>query len=156
MMKKENVWNYPRPAICESFNGTLKIVVEKVVLAQTSRGYRILETSHPPTYYFPIEDIQMDYLKSNNHTSMCEWKGKARYFDFVSKYLCIENIGWSYDKPDGEFDMVKNYVSFYASKAKECFVNGEKVLAQVGDFYGGWITSNLQGPFKGGVNTRGW
>lgn len=155
-MKKENVWDYPRPAICEPFDGTLKVIINNVILAETSRGYRTLETSHPPTYYFPREDIRLHDLKPNTHVSMCEWKGKARYFDFVSDKLIIENVGWCYEKPTSGFEPIQNYISFYASKVDECFVNDERIASQEGDFYGGWITSNLQGPFKGGKNTWGW
>ena len=155
-MKEENVWDYPRPAICKPFNGTLKITVQGVVLAETNRGYKTLETSHPPTYYFPPEDVQMPYLTPNSQTSMCEWKGKAKYFDFKLDRQCVENIGWCYDNPSASFAQLRHYISFYASKADECFVNGEKVTAQKGDFYGGWITSNLRGPFKGGAGTWGW
>ena len=156
MLQPENVWDYPRPAVCQPFAGTLKIVVNSITLASTTRGFRTLETSHPPTYYFPPADIQMQHLRVNERTSFCEWKGAARYFDWVSEAGAIESIGWCYPNPSAGFAEIKEYISFYASKADACFVNDEQVVAQAGDFYGGWITRNLQGPFKGGAGTWGW
>ena len=156
MLKPENVWDYPRPAICQPFAGTLKIIVNSVTLAETTRGFRTLETSHPPTYYFPLQDIQLQYLRLNARGSYCEWKGFSRYFDWVLRDKVIRDIGWCYPEPDKKFSDIKDYISFYASKADSCFVNDEQVAAQEGDFYGGWITSNLQGPFKGGADTWGW
>ena len=98
----------------------------------------------------------MQYLTSNAHSTMCEWKGNARYFDFTSDKHPVESIGWCYNKPTASFAHIQHYISFYPSKAEACFVNEEKVMAQEGDFYGGWITSNLEGPFKGSKGTWGW
>lgn len=155
-LQPENVWDYPRPAVCEPFHGSLKVIVQNIVVAETVRGYRTLETTHPPSYYFPNADVEMAILKQNNHSSVCEWKGKACYFDLIVEESLVANIGWSYRKPTSSFSEIKDCISFYASKVDTCFVNDEQVVAQEGDFYGGWITSNLKGPFKGGKGTFGW
>ena len=156
MLKPESVWDYPRPAICQPFAGSLKIIVNSVTLAETTRGFRTLETSHPPTYYFPLQDIQLQYLRLNARGSYCEWKGFARYFDWVLRDKVIRDIGWCYPEPDKKFSDIKYCISFYATKADACFVDGELVAAQEGDYYGGWITSSLEGPFKGGAETLIW
>ena len=154
--KKENVWNFPRPAICELFNGNVNISIDKLKLADSNECYRTLEKSHPPTYYFPPDDVHKYLIKPNNHLSICEWKGLANYFDYSFKNTFIKNIGWVYKNPTTSFYQIKNYISFYASTAYECFVNGQKVKAQEGGFYGGWITDNLKGPFKGKKGTLDW
>ena len=152
----ENVWDYPRPAICQAFEGQCKVMVNGKILAKSSKAFRVLETSHPPTYYLPPNDIDMNLLKRNQHNSICEWKGRAAYIDYHDDNMHIANIGWFYEQPTPSFMMIRNYISFYASKVESCFVNDEQVLAQEGDFYGGWITKNLKGPFKGGKGTFGW
>ena len=154
--EKENVWDFPRPAICEPFNGSLKIVVSGKVIATTDKGFRSLETSHPPSYYIPPDDIDMADLLYNQRVTLCEWKGKASYFNFELGDRSIADIAWTYTDPTPTFSKIKNYLSFYASKVDACYVNGEKVLAQDGGFYGGWITKHLVGPFKGGQGTAGW
>jgi uncharacterized protein (DUF427 family) len=155
-MQRESVWDYPRPAICERFEGGLKIVSGAGVLAQTTRGYRTVETSHPPSYYFPPEDVAMDLLVENGHRSFCEWKGEARYFDLLVDGKTVRNVAWTYPEPSASFVPIRDYLSFYASRVDACYVNEERVRAQAGDFYGGWITANLVGPFKGPPGTGGW
>ena len=148
MLKPENVWDYPSRAVCQPFAGELQIVVNSIALAKTTRGFRVLEREHPPTYYFPLQDIQMQYLRLNARNSECEWKGQAIYFDWVLRDAKIRDIGWCYPNPNAKFTDIQDYISFYPAKADACFVDGEQVTAQAGDFYGGWITSNLEGPFK--------
>lgn len=155
-LMRENVWDYPRPAVCEPFVGTLSVVVEGIVIAESQSALRTLETSHPPTYYFPAADVNYGNLCKNERSTFCEWKGEASYFSYVTSQNVIPNIGWCYTNPTKSFSGIKGYISFYASKADACYVNGERVQHQEGDFYGGWITSNLVGPFKGGVGTLGW
>ena len=159
-LPEENVWDYPRPATTEPFGGTISITMMngvQLVKGSTS-SWRTLETSHPPTYYIPQEDIDMKYLKPTGRTTMCEWKGQASYFDLVdsSGTVIASNVAWCYSNPTPTFTSIKNYVSFYAQYFKECKVNEEVVVPQEGDFYGGWITHNLKGPFKGGAGTWGW
>ena len=154
--EKENVWEYPRPAIYKSHIGEIEVISNNIVLAKISNAISVLETSHPPTYYFPSEDVKVEFLKKNNHTSYCEWKDSANYFDLFLENIEITNIGWSYLTPNKKFLPIKSYISFYASKVEKCFVNGEQVKKQDGDFYRGWITDNLVGPFKGGPKTLDW
>ena len=153
---RESVWDYPRPAICEVFHGSLRIIQGESVLAQTNTAYRTLETSHPPTYYFPRADVDMCLLTANGHRSFCEWKGVATYYDLISSGTVVRNVAWTYETPTNNFRHIRDYLSFYASRLDACYVNDERVAAQKGDFYGGWITTNLVGPFKGAPGTRGW
>ena len=155
-LMQENVWDYPRPAVCEPFVGTLSVIVGGIVVAESQSTFRTLETSHPPTYYFPTDDVNSETLFKNERSTFCEWKGRASYFNYAASQIVIPNIGWCYTNPTTSFSSITGYISFYASKADACYVNGERVQHQEGDFYGGWITSNLVGPFKGGVGTHGW
>ena len=159
-LPEECVWDYPRPAVTEAFLGTLSITMMNGVnlVKGSSQSWRTLETSHPPTYYIPQEDIDMQYLKPTGRHTMCEWKGRASYFDLVdgSGKVIASNVAWCYSEPTPNFTSIKNYLSFYAQHFKECKVNEETVIPQEGDFYGGWITRNLKGPFKGGAGTWGW
>ena len=155
-MSTESVWDYPRPPRLESFSGHLRIVHTGLVLADTNQAYRVLETSHPPTYYLPQTDIQMDFFQQNPKRTFCEWKGAGAYLDLHLNGKVIKEIGWYYPNPSKAFAPIENYIAFYASKLDQCFVNDELVQAQPGDFYGGWITSNIKGPFKGGAGTWGW
>ncbi len=140
----------------EPFNGHVRIVHNQKVIADSNRAFRVLETSHPPTYYIPMDDINMDHFEHNAHNSFCEYKGTASYLNLIVGEKMVRNAGWFYVNPNKAFSEIKNYASFYASKFDECIVNDEKVLSQEGDFYGGWITSNIKGPFKGGPGTYGW
>lgn len=153
---RESVWDYPRPAICEVFPGCLKIIQDDRVLAQTQGAYRTLETSHPPTYYFPPGDVDMSRLVANGQRTLCEWKGVAYYFDLLLPEGKIQNAAWTYREPNAAFSAIRDYLSFYASRVDACYVDDERVEAQQGDFYGGWITANLAGPFKGPPGTGGW
>lgn len=155
-MIRESVWDYPRPAICQAFQGSLKVIHGGEVLAHTAAAYRTLETSHPPTYYFPPGDIAMQRLSPNGNRSFCEWKGEASYFDLQFEDKLIRNVAWAYNAPSSSFRRIRGYLSFYASKVDACFVNDERAEPQEGDFYGGWITANIAGPFKGAHGTGGW
>jgi uncharacterized protein (DUF427 family) len=152
----ENVWDYPRPAICQAFAGRLRVEHAGALLADTNNGFRTLETSHPPTYYIPPTAIRFNLLRKNNTQTFCEWKGVASYFDLVAGDTTIKNAAWVYHNPTPSFIEIKDHLSFYASKVDACFVNDEQVQAQDGDFYGGWITANLTGPFKGSPGTSHW
>ncbi len=156
ILKKENVWNYPRPAICQPHKGIIEVIVDNKTIAKTINAFRVIETSHPPTYYFPPKDVDMSLLKKNKNNSFCEWKGTASYLDLQSDLIKISDIGWFYKSPNKKFQSIKNYISFYASKSEKCLVNGELVKKQDGEFYGGWITKNLTGPFKGALGTSFW
>ena len=155
-LKKENVWDYPRPAIYQPHKGKIEVIVENKTIAKTNNAFRVIETSHPPTYYFPPSDVDINLLKQNKNNSFCEWKGMANYVDLHLGKIRISNIGWLYKSPKKEFQPITNYISFYASRAEKCIVNDELVRKQEGDFYGGWITKNLTGPFKGATDTLFW
>jgi uncharacterized protein (DUF427 family) len=153
---QESVWDYPRPPRMEDVEEKVKVVFGGVTLAYTTRAKRVLETSHPPVYYVPPEDIRMEHLKASNGTSYCEWKGRAVYYDVVTDEWTEERTAWFYPDPTRSFQDLKDYVAFYPSRMDACWVGGEKVEAQEGDFYGGWITPNIVGPFKGAPGTWGW
>jgi len=154
---QESVWDYPRPPRLEQTSKKLQVVVADQVIAETTNGYRILETSHPPTYYFPPEDVRTDLLRKRpKDRSICEFKGQAAYWDIVVNGVEKQAAAWSYPDPRGAFEPVRDHFCFYASRVDACYVDGEQVQAQEGDFYGGWITSDIVGPFKGGAGTRGW
>ena len=153
---QESVWDYPRPPRLEPSNKTIEIVFDGKTLAKTTRAFRVLETSHPPVYYLPPEDINQELLRLAEPTSFCEWKGAAHYYTVQSGEKIARNAAWYYPHPTAEFAPIRDYVAFYPSRMDACWVNGERVQAQAGDFYGGWITSEIVGPFKGGAGSFGW
>ena len=153
---QESVWDYPRPPKLELTNKHLKIVFNGEIIAETNRAYRVLETSHPPVYYFPPEDVRMEFLTKASGSSFCEWKGRAGYYELTVGDKIVKNAAWFYADPMDRFKLIENYLAFYPSKMDECYVNDELVQSQEGDFYGGWITSEIVGPFKGGAGTFGW
>jgi len=163
MMKKikpkagqESVWDYPRPPKLERTNKHLKIIFNGETIAETNRAFRVLETSHPPVYYFPPEDVRTEFLTEAAGSSFCEWKGAAGYYDLTVSGKLVKNAAWFYANPSEKFAAIKDYIAFYPSTMDACYVNDELVQAQEGDFYGGWITSDIVGPFKGGAGTWGW
>lgn len=154
---QESVWDYPRPPRLERSPKQIKIIVNQVTLVDSCNTYRVLETSHPPVYYIPLEDIAMEHLSAaDSRSSFCEWKGFASYYDLNVKDKQVNNIGWYYPEPTAYFTSIKDYVAFYPSKMDACYVNDELVKSQPGDFYGGWITNDIVGPFKGDVGSWGW
>ncbi len=153
---QESVWDYPRPPRLADTDRHVEIVVNGRTIAETHRAKRILETSHPPVYYLPPEDIQMDLLRPAPGKTWCEFKGQASYYDLVVGDREIRRAAWFYPNPSPGYEGIQYYVAFYPSKMDRCTVDGELVAAQEGDFYGGWITSEIVGPFKGGPGTMGW
>jgi uncharacterized protein (DUF427 family) len=153
---QESVWDYPRPPRVEETGKRIVVEINGVVVADSVRTKRVLETSHPPVYYIPREDIKMEFLRINSRTSFCEWKGKAVYFSADVKDKVVENIAWSYPDPNPAFNLIKYHLAFYASLADACYVDGEPATPQPGRFYGGWITSDVAGPFKGEPGSDGW
>jgi uncharacterized protein (DUF427 family) len=159
--KSESVWDYPRPPRLEPAARQVRIVHCGLVLADSSRALRVLETSHPPVYYIPQSDIAMEWMRpSPRAQSLCEFKGAARYWTIDMSGKCKPgisvNAAWSYNSPTQRFTALRDHLAFYANKVDECSVDGEVVIPQPGDFYGGWITSWVTGPFKGGKGTLGW
>lgn len=154
---QESVWDYPRPPRLEPVTQHIRILLQDRILADSNRAYRVLETSHPPVYYLPPEDFDAALLVKNPRTSFCEFKGRAAYIDLkLGEELYVAQAGWYYPNPTPAFVDITNYVAIYAHKVSECWVGEEKVQPQEGDFYGGWITSKVVGPFKGGAGTWGW
>lgn len=153
---KESVWSYPRPPRVEPSRRHVVIEVGGRTLADTRGAWRVLETSHPPTWYLPPADVATDLLRPADRRTICEFKGQARYIDIVLPDRTIALAGWCYPDPRHGFEDIADCYCFYPSKMDACFVDGERVRAQDGDFYGGWITSELEGPFKGAPGTMGW
>lgn len=153
---QESVWDYPRPPRLEDSSKHIQILFNGVMIADTRTAKRVLETSHPPVYYLPPEDIQMEYLIATQERSFCEWKGTAIYYTLVVGEKQVPNAGWSYPNPTPAFATIKDYIAFYPQIMDACYVDGEKAQPQPGGFYGGWITSDIVGPFKGEPGTWGW
>ncbi len=153
---QESVWDYPRPPRVELCQKQVKIIFKGVVLADSYKSQRVLETSHPPVYYIPPEDIEMNYLQVIEQQSYCEWKGMAFYCNVIVKERQIEKAAWFYPQPTPAFEVIKDYLAFYPGLMDECYVADERVKPQPGGFYGGWITSEIVGPFKGEPGTWGW
>jgi uncharacterized protein (DUF427 family) len=153
---RESVWDYPRSPRLEESERRVKVVFGGMTLAYTTRAKRVLETSHPPVYYIPPEDIRMEHLRPSEGASVCEWKGRARYYDVVTDERSEPRAAWYYPDPVAAYRDLREHVAFYPSKMDACWIDGEKVEAQPGDFYGGWITPEIVGPFKGGPGTWGW
>lgn len=153
---QESVWSYPRPAIAEPTDAHILIEHRGVVVAETRRAIRTLETSHPPSYYIPPEDIATGVLRQAQGSSFCEWKGAARYWDVLIGGVALSRVGWSYPTPTPAFAALRDHVAFYAGPFDRCLVDGEIVTPQPGTFYGGWITSKVAGPFKGAPGSMGW
>lgn len=152
---QESVWDYPRPPRLEASTRHIRILVADQLIADTVRAMRVLETSHPPVYYIPPQDIRMEWLRPVQGGSWCEWKGQASYFDVEVAGRRIERAAWVYLQPTLPFKQIERYLAFYPSKMDSCLLDGERVVAQEGDFYGGWITSEIVGPFKGSLGAAG-
>ncbi|MCA1755680.1 MAG: DUF427 domain-containing protein [Spirochaeta sp.] len=153
---QESVWDYPRPPRIDPSKETVEVWFGGIQVALSTATLRVLETSHPPVYYFPPEDIREDLLKAISGSSNCEWKGAASYFNLVVGGKSAQRAVWTYRGPGSAFMPIAGYYAFYPSKMERCIVDGYEVQPQEGDFYGGWITPNIQGPFKGGHGTWGW
>ncbi len=154
---QESVWDYPRPPRLERSPEQLKIIFNDLIIANTKDSYRVLETSHPPVYYLPPTDICMEYLQnSDQKSSFCEWKGFAGYYHIEVNKKRINNAAWFYNDPTSKFTEIKNYVAFYPAVMDACYVGEQLVRPQPGEFYGGWVTDNIVGPFKGEPGSWGW
>jgi uncharacterized protein (DUF427 family) len=152
---QESVWDYPRPPIIETVPRRVRVEVAGVVVADAPEAIRILETSHPPTYYVSPAHVDASHLAPIGGGSFCEWKGVASYFDVVVGADRIEQAAWCYPEPSGTFAALADHLAFYPALV-ECFVDDERVRPQPGRFYGGWITDDVVGPFKGEPGTQFW
>jgi uncharacterized protein (DUF427 family) len=153
---QESVWDYPRPPRLEDVNTYITILFNDVRIVDTFKAKRVLETSHPPVYYIPKDDILMGVLIAVSGSSFCEWKGEATYYDVEVNGKRAARAAWSYLAPTAGFSSINGYVAFYAHLMDACFVDDEQVEPQPGNFYGGWITKNIVGPFKGIPGSWGW
>jgi uncharacterized protein (DUF427 family) len=149
------VWDYPRPPRLVRDARRVEVRCGDTLVASTTRAIRVLETAHPPTFYLPREDVRMQRLEHAGRGSLCEWKGEATYFDVAVPGRRIERAAWSYENPFADADDIRGHISFYPGRI-ECFVDAERVRPQPGGFYGGWITREVVGPFKGEPGTGAW
>lgn len=153
---QESVWDYPRPPRLEPTARHVRIEFNGETIADSRRAYRVLETSHPPVYYLPPADVPPEFLSSTARRTVCEWKGTAAYVTVTVGDRVAPDAAWAYPNPTAAFAPIAGYLAFYPSKMDACFVDGVRVEAQPGDFYGGWITPDIVGPFKGEPGTWGW
>jgi uncharacterized protein (DUF427 family) len=153
---QESVWDYPRPPRVETLSERVVVRLGGQVIADTTAAVRVLETSHPPVYYLPLSAFPDGVLVPVSGTSYCEFKGQAHYFDVVAGGVVVARAGWTYPKPTRGFEALSTRVAIYPSRMDACEVDGERVMSQEGDFYGGWITKKIVGPFKGAQGTAGW
>lgn len=151
---QESVWDYPRPPELARDERSVIICYQGQIIAKSSSTYRLLETASPPSFYIPPQDVNWELLRAADGTSVCEWKGVAQYWELAT-HPQTGVVGWSYPAPKTAYEKIRDYVSFYPS-ALTCTVAGEKVKAQPGKFYGGWITGEIVGPFKGDPGTGHW
>ncbi|ORB72628.1 DUF427 domain-containing protein [Mycobacterium scrofulaceum] len=154
--RRESVWDYPRPPRVEPFAGEITVELGGEVVASTDRSWRVLETSHPPAYYLPREAFAEGSLREAPGSSWCEWKGRATYYDLLGGGVVARKSAWSYLHPTPGFESIAGAVAVMAANVDRCTVDGEVVVSQSGGFYGGWITSWVTGPFKGGPGSTGW
>ena len=155
-IRRENVWSYPRPPLLQPVPQRIRIVFDGREIVDTLSAWRVLETSHPPTYYLPRADILPDALAPAAGSSLCEWKGRAVYLDVGGATRRAGRAAWSYPRPDPAFAPIAGHVAFYAAAMDACFVGDEQARPQPGGFYGGWLTSWIEGPVKGEPGTEGW
>ena len=152
----ESVWDYPRPPAVEPCKRRVRVVRGGVTIADSAHALRVLETSHPPGIYIPPQDVAEGVLRpSRARATVCEWKGRATYWDLADGDHAVP-VAWSYVDPVAAYAALRDHVSFYPGRVDACFLDDERVVPQEGDFYGGWITDGITGPFKGPPGTMGW
>ncbi|MFN2462760.1 MAG: DUF427 domain-containing protein [Candidatus Dormibacteria bacterium] len=153
---RESVWDYPRPPRVELSSRHVEVFMPGRRVASTRRAHRVLETSHPPVYYIPLEDIAAAMLTPSARNTYCEYKGTASYFHLEVDGLVVRDAAWYYPSPSHGYEEIAGEVAFYPGRVDHCSIDGELVEAQPGDFYGGWVTGDVEGPFKGAPGTAGW
>ncbi|MFY9972847.1 MAG: DUF427 domain-containing protein [Chromatiaceae bacterium] len=152
---QESVWDYPRPPGLEPDRRLVEVRAGDRLIARTRTAYRVLETASPPTFYLPRSDVRMALLRPVGATSLCEWKGRASYYDVDAGDRLLERAAWTYEDPTAAFAEIAGCISFYPGRV-DCYVDGRRVRAQAGGFYGGWVTDEIVGPFKGEPGTWSW
>lgn len=153
---QESVWDYPRPPRLEAVRAQVEVIFGERTIAITLVPLRVLETSHPPVWYLPPDGVITDYLEPSGHSSYCEFKGVAAYFDVVVGRHRAPDGAWCYRRPSPGYEAMAGYFGFYPSKMEACLVDGDLAMPQPGGFYGGWVTSDVVGPFKGEPGTDAW
>jgi uncharacterized protein (DUF427 family) len=153
---QESVWDYPRPPRLERSKKHIEVWLGGVKIIDTHDSYRVLETSHPPGYYLPPSAFLPGVLSPATGSSVCEWKGRASYWTLTAGGKTVPAVAWSYEAPTPDFAPLAGYVALYAGRVDRVTVDGEEVVPQPGQFYGGWITSDIVGPFKGIPGSMGW
>lgn len=153
---QESVWDYPRPPRLESVERSILVEFNGVIIAKTRKAIRVIETAGPPVYYIPQEGIRMEYLEQSQRTALCEWKGVSQYWSVSVGSRVSRNAGWSYPNPWEGYENIVDHIAFNASKMDACYVDDDKVIPQPGNYYGGWITPEIIGPFKGEPGTERW
>jgi len=153
----ESVWDYPRPPVVQTCERPVRVTLAGETLAETVHALRVLETSHPPTIYVPPHDVGKHWLReSGNRPTLCEFKGRARYLDAVIGERVVTAVAWTYRDPSSGYELLRDHVAFYVDRVDAAWLGEEQVDAQRSGFYGGWVTSELTGPFKGPPGTLGW
>lgn len=152
---RESVWDYPRPPAMRNDSRQVTVKSAGLVLADSSRTFRLLETASPPAFYIPPEDVDTSCLIPCAGSSYCEWKGLAQYWSLSGPGAEVPQVGWSYSQPNPDFAKIAGYFAFYPGKL-ECYVGNERVRPQPGGFYGGWMTDEIAGPVKGLPGTHDW
>jgi uncharacterized protein (DUF427 family) len=153
---QESVWDYPRPPRLEAVRRQVEVIHGGQTIALSLEALRVLETSHPPVYYLPRDSVVPGVLVPTGRTSVCEFKGVASYFTVVMGSAVAPDAAWSYEQPAPGYEAMAGYVSFYPEQVEVCLVDGEYVQGQPGGFYGGWVTGEIVGPFKGTPGSEGW
>ncbi len=156
MTAPESVWDYPRPPAVQRSSRRVRVIQSGITVVDTTRAVRILETSHPPTWYMPFDDLIAGMLEPESGRTFCEFKGQAAYWSLVVGNQRADHVAWSYPNPAPGYEGLTDHFTVYPSRVDRCLVDDEQVQAQKGDFYGGWITSDVMGPFKGEPGTHGW
>ncbi len=154
--KQESAWDYPRPPRLERSVEVVEVIFGGALVASTREAWRVLETSHPPTYYLPRRAFVDGALRSAAGSSYCEFKGTAAYLDVVAGEVVASRAAWTYPHPADGFEQLRDHLALYPAAMDRCTVDGEVVRPQEGGFYGGWVTSAVVGPFKGGAGSAGW
>lgn len=155
---QESVWDYPRPPRIEADDRRIRIVCGGRTIIDTTAAVRVLETSHPPCWYMPIAELRDAALAPTGRASWCEYKGQAAYHDIVDHdgRVLAADAAWTYPQPSDGYVALADHFSVYPARVDRCLVDDQHVRSQAGGFYGGWITDDVVGPFKGEYGTVGW
>ena len=154
---QESVWDYPRPPVVRLCAARVRVVHGGVTVADTTTAHKVCETSQLPAYYLPRADIAIGVLHVSERRSLCEWKGLATYWTLAAPGRApVTDVAWSYEDPTAPFASIAGHVAFCAARLDECWVGDERARPNLGDFYGGWWTPDVVGPFKGGPGSSWW